>query len=297
VAIGAAILKSNSFRCSSKLESEGIKDSLAQHTCSEPLRYLENFDAGQRAIAQEYLGASAILMATSASSAYSRKITWCPYRQNLARHLTGFTPDFSANIDIEAILKDLLNTLHWRQLASRNSDLTRWAKLLPAILGIWLLVQERHSRTSPISVKFSKNCPAKFHPNPSLVIGISATARESYLKLSSRLAPKDSTYNEPVSSLSWCWIIYWIQKEDTPDWKEFRSHWDSTLLSEARLLSSTGLNLQWRVGPLTSSIAICQGCFPPSPYCLSTMQLGLYPRPDCNPVHQGYVKTLFKLNR
>ena len=33
------------------LESEGIKDSLAQHTCSEPLRYLENFDAGQRAIA------------------------------------------------------------------------------------------------------------------------------------------------------------------------------------------------------------------------------------------------------
>jgi len=48
-----------------------------------------------------------------------------PTVKNLARHLTGFT-DFSANIDIEAILKDLLNNLCTGDNPRfRNSDLTR----------------------------------------------------------------------------------------------------------------------------------------------------------------------------
>ena len=37
------------------LEVEGIQDSLAQHICSEPLRYLENLNPENRAKAEKYL--------------------------------------------------------------------------------------------------------------------------------------------------------------------------------------------------------------------------------------------------
>jgi hypothetical protein len=96
------------------LKEEGIKDSLALHICKEPLRYLESLNTEDRNKAENYLASEGnpdgdlnnlIRLLRQNNPAVIRTV------KNLARHITGFLPDFSADIDIEAILKDVLDNL------------------------------------------------------------------------------------------------------------------------------------------------------------------------------------------
>jgi len=74
---------------------------------------------------QEYLSIGNLMATSVASSAYSRKITLVSFLPSKPRPSSDWIPpDFSANIDIEAILKDLLNNLCTGD-NPKNSDLTR----------------------------------------------------------------------------------------------------------------------------------------------------------------------------
>ena len=96
------------------LEAEGITDSVAQHICSEPLNYLQGLSSDQRERAETYL-----LEEEGSADGDVNSITQQLRKNNfaviqtlskLAKHLTGFVPDWSINVDIEEILKDLIIT-------------------------------------------------------------------------------------------------------------------------------------------------------------------------------------------
>lgn len=258
------------------LEEEGIEDSLAQHTCSEPLRYLEGLDGGQRAIAQEYL--ESIGNPDGDLNCLIRLLREnnpgvIPTVKNLARHITKFTPDFSANIDIEAILKDLLDNLcsgenpHFQGILilfdELNYYLQSWAADQIGAGGTAL--QNITNICETYKGKIALLNFTQIHP--SKAIGISATAKESYLKISSRLAPKDSTYDEPASSLELVVDNLLIQKEDTSNWEKFRSRWDNTLLSEARTAYEQRIRIYSQKGWSLDQFYhhLSKGCFPLHP--------------------------------
>jgi hypothetical protein len=162
-----------------------------------------------------------------------------PAVKKLAHHITGFLPDFSADIDIEAILKDVLENFC-------SGDNPRFQGVLILFdelnyyLQSWAADQVGAGGTALQNItnicerykgKIALLSFAQLHP--SNAIKISATDRESYFKISSRLTPQDSTYN-PESSLELVIDNLLIQKKDTHNWKEFYERWKNTLLSEAR---------------------------------------------------------------
>jgi len=87
-----------------------------------------------------------------------------------------------------------------------------------------------------------------------------------------------------------------IQKEDTPDWKEFRSRWDSTLLSEARTAFEHRIKIYsqkgWSLDQFYRHLA--KGCFL---HPLTAIYLDFTQDRTAIQFIKGYVKTLFKLNR
>ncbi|MDF5738976.1 MULTISPECIES: hypothetical protein [unclassified Nostoc] len=93
------------------LEEVGIQDYLAQDICSEPLRYLENLNLENRTKAEKYLESignpdgdlnSLIRLLRENNSGVLSSV------KKLAFQITGFTPDFTADINIEVIIEDLL---------------------------------------------------------------------------------------------------------------------------------------------------------------------------------------------
>jgi hypothetical protein len=258
------------------LEEEGIQDSLAQHTCSEPLRYLENLNTEDRAKAEDYLESMG-----NPDGDLNRLIhllrnnnpAVIPTVKNLARHIIGYTLDFSPNIDVEAILKDLLDNLC-------SGDNPRFQGILILFdelnyyLQSWAADQFGAGGTALQNItnicetykgKIALLSFTQIHP--SRAVGISATAKDSYLKISTRLAPKDSSYDEPASSLELVLDNLLIQKEDTPNWADFRSRWDNTLLSEARTAYEQRIKIYSQKGWSLDQFYrhLSKGCFPLHP--------------------------------
>lgn len=263
-----AILKS--------LEEEGIQDSLAQYTCSEPLRYLENLNTENRAKAEDYLESMG-----SPDGDLNRLIyllrnnnpAVIPTVKNLARHLTDFTPDFSADIDIEAILKDLLDNLCSGENPSFQGILILFDEL-NYYLQCWaadqfgaggIALQNITNICGTYKGKIALLSFTQIHPSGA--VGISATAKDSYLKISNRLAPKDSSYDEPASSLELVLDNLLIQKEDTPNWANFRARWDETLLREARTAYEQRIKIYNQKGWSFDQFYrhLSKGCFPLHP--------------------------------
>jgi hypothetical protein len=257
------------------LEEEGIKDSLAQHICSEPLRYLESLNTEDRNKAENYLASQGNPdgdLNTLIRLLQQNNPAVIPAVKNLARHVTSFLPDFSADIDIEAILKDILNNLcsganpHFQGILilfdELNYYLQSWAAdqigaggtALQNITNICERYKGKIALLSFAQIDLDK------------AIGISATDRESYRKISSRLTPKDSTYY-PESSLELVINNLLIQKEDTYKWKEFYARWNNTLLSEARIAYEQRIKFYqyngWSLDRFNRHLS--QGCFPLHP--------------------------------
>ncbi len=96
------------------LEEASIENAIAQHICSEPLRYLKSLGENQRQKAENYLESlensqgdlNTIIKLLEENNPAIIQIV-----KNLAKEIVGFTPDFSADIDIEAILTDLIKNL------------------------------------------------------------------------------------------------------------------------------------------------------------------------------------------
>lgn len=224
------------------LEEQGIKDALAQHICSEPLRYLESLNEKDKNKAEEYLTSEG--NRNGDLNSISRLLrennpAVIPNIKNIARHLTGFTPDFSTDIDIEAILQDVLDNFcsgeerYFQGMLilfdELNYYLESWAADQigaggTALQNITNICERFKGRISLISF-------TQIHPLNAP--RIDATVKDSHAKIATRLAPKDSTYH-PESSIELVIKNLIIQKENTTYWQEFIARWNDTLLAEAR---------------------------------------------------------------
>ena len=258
------------------LEAEGITDALAQRICSEPLRYLEDLDPQQRAIAENYLETREnsdvdlnTLIQLLKDNNYENVSTVIDISRKINR---GFPINFEADLDIEAILKDLLNTLCSGEnprlqgililFDELNFYLQAWASDPigaggTALQNITNICESYKGRIALLSF-------TQIHP--SKTSGISATAKDSHEKLSSRLAPKDSTYY-PASSLELVLDNLLIQKTDTVAWQEFMARWNSTLLSDTRSAYSERIKIYsqkgWSQDKFHQHLTL--GCFPLHP--------------------------------
>ncbi|MEM1392938.1 MAG: hypothetical protein AAGG00_06500 [Cyanobacteria bacterium P01_H01_bin.150] len=258
------------------LEEEDITDSLAQNTCSEPLRYLEGLDEENIAKAEEYLKSinypdgdlnSIIRLLKENNPATISTI------KKLAYHITGFTPDFSANVDIEAILQDIIKRYCRGENAKFQGILILFDEL-NYYLQDWASDQVGAGGTALQNItnicennkgKIALLSFTQFHP--SRAIGISANAKQSYEKIATRLAPKDRTYDNPASSLELVLDNLLIQKESNSNWKEFRERWDNTLLGESRIAFEQRIKIYREKGWTLEEFNchLTQGCFPLHP--------------------------------
>ena len=258
------------------LEKEGITDSLAQNTCSEPLRYLEGLDEDNIVKAEEYLKSinypdgdlNSIIRLLKENNPGAISTV-----KNLAYYITGFTPDFSANVDIEAILQDIIKRYCMGENAKFKGILILFDEL-NYYLQDWASDQVGAGGTTLQNItnicennkgKIALLSFTQFHP--SRAIGISANAKQSYEKIATRLAPKDKTYDNPASSLELVLDNLLIQKESNSNWKEFRERWDDTLLGESRIAFEQRIKIYREKGWTLEEFNrhLTQGCFPLHP--------------------------------
>ena len=101
------------------LNSEGITDSIAQQICKEPLQYLQKLNTEQRAAAEAYL--KRIGNPEGDVNEIIQLLQEDNYKvisrvKEICREIAGVTPDFDADIDVEAILRDLIQRfMYWRK--------------------------------------------------------------------------------------------------------------------------------------------------------------------------------------
>jgi hypothetical protein len=222
------------------LEVEGVTSSVAQHICSEPLSYLRSLNAEQQKRAKNYLESNSpdSDLHSIREQLQKNNPAVIPILKDLAKHLVGFVPDWSDNVDIEEILKDLVTT-HCSGDNRRfqgililfdelNFYLQSWAKDPigaggTALQNITNICEGHKSKVALLSFT---------QIDPSLAIGIPAGSRDDHQRLVSRLAPKGSTYQKVASSLELVLDNLLIQDKDSSTWVAFRTTWNNTLLAE-----------------------------------------------------------------
>ncbi|MEH2457943.1 hypothetical protein [Nostoc sp.] len=160
--IGGDIKKQFLQQLVKSLEAEGIQNSLAQHICSEPLRYLETLNSENRAKAEKYLQSigntdgdlnSLIRLLRENNSGVISTI------KKLAFQITGFTPDFTADINIQAILEELIKNhctgenAHYQGILILFDELNQYLKAWAADdIGAGVL----HCKILPTFAKITK---------------------------------------------------------------------------------------------------------------------------------------------
>lgn len=258
------------------LLAEGITNSLAQNTCSEPLYYVESLDERDRAKAEKYL--QSINYSDGDLNTIIRQLrdnnpSIIPTVKELAYHVTGFTPDFSANIDIEVILQDIL-TNYCTGANKKFQGILILFDELNYYLQSWSVDQIGSGGTALQNItnicenykgKIALVSFAQFHP--SRAIGISSNTIPSYQKIATRLAPKDSTYDNPASSLELVLDNLLIQKENSLDWGEFHSRWFESLVRESRTAYEERIKIYREQGWTQEEFyrRLGKGCFPLHP--------------------------------
>lgn len=258
------------------LEAEGITNSVAQYICNEPLSYLQGLNADQRQQADTYLecnGSSDGDLNSITQQLQKNNPAVIPTLKNLAKHLTGFVPDWNVNLDIEEILKDLITT-HCSGETPRfqgvlilfdelNFYLQNWAKDPIGAGGTAL-----QNITNICEAYKSKIALLSFtQVDPALGVGISVGAIDDHRRLVSRLAPKGSTYQKVASSLELVLDNLLIQDKDTPEWKSFWTTWNNALLGETNNAYEKRITIYkgkgWSRDKFHQVLTI--GCFPLHP--------------------------------
>ncbi|NEQ47458.1 MAG: hypothetical protein F6K00_29525 [Leptolyngbya sp. SIOISBB] len=259
-----------------ELAAAGVDNAIATHMCREPLNYLEGLSPENKAKADAYLESlsnpdgdvnSLIKQLQKHNPGVIRAV------KDVCRHVSNVAPDFQDDINVEAILRDLLDHLCSGESAQfsgililfdeMNYYLQSWAAdqigaggtALQNITNICELYKGKIALLSFTQIKLDT------------AVGISPSVKESYLKLSSRLSPGQSTYDGPASSLELVIDNMLTQKEDTSQWQDFLHRWNDTLLDTARdafekrikTYQQRGWNLEYFYNHLS------KGCFPLHP--------------------------------
>ncbi|MEA5499189.1 hypothetical protein VB834_16840 [Limnoraphis robusta Tam1] len=257
------------------LEEAGVKNTIAQHICSEPLKYLKGLDVNERQKAEKYLQSLEISqgdLSTIIKLLEENNPTVIQIVIDLAKEIARLTPDFSVDIDIEAILSDLIENLCSGENCRFQGILILFDEL-NYYLQSWAADQIGAGGTALQNItniceryrgKISLLSFTQIHPDKA--VGISENNRESYLKISTRLAPKDTTYDGLTSCLELVIGNLLIQKQ-TKLWQELKTRWDNTFLSEGRKTFEKVTRIYqekgWSFEQFYEHISI--GCFPLHP--------------------------------
>jgi len=259
-----------------ELAAAGVDNAIATHMCREPLNYLEGLSPENKAKADAYLESlgnpdgdvnSLIKQLQKHNPGVIRAV------KDVCRQVSNVTPDFQDDINVEAILRDLLDNLCSGENAQFSGILILFDEM-NYYLQSWAADQIGAGGTALQNItnicelykgKIALLSFTQIHP--SAAVGISPSVRESYLKISSRLAPAQSTYDGPASSLELVIDNMLDQKEETPLWEDFLGRWDDTLLSSARdaferrikTYKQRGWTLEYFYNHLS------KGCFPLHP--------------------------------
>ncbi|MEH1913918.1 hypothetical protein [Nostoc sp.] len=258
------------------LEEAGIQNSLAQHICSEPLRYLESLNPENRVKAEKYLESignpdgdlnSLIRLLRENNSGVISTV------KKLAFQITGFTLDFTADINIQVILEDLLKNYctgenaHYQGILILFDELNYYLKSWAAddIGAGGTALQNITNICENYKGKIALLSFTQIHPGRAL--GISANAIPEYQKIATRLAPKDgTTYDNPTSSLELV-IENLLLRKNNSSWQTFRSQWHNTLRREAETAFEGRIkiykNKGWSFQEFYTHLS--EGCFPLHP--------------------------------
>ncbi|BAY31213.1 hypothetical protein NIES2107_30720 [Nostoc carneum NIES-2107] len=273
--IGGDIRKQFLQQLVKNLEAAGIQDSLAQHICKEPLRYLESLNPENRAKAEKYLQSignpdgdlnSLIRLLRENNSGVISTI------KKLAIHITGFTPDFAADINIQAILEDLIKNYCIGENAYFQGVLILFDEL-NYYLQYWAVDQIGAGGSTLQNItNVCENYKGRIallsftQIDPNTAVGISANAKDSYLKIATRLAPKDGTTYNPASSLELVIKNLLLAKNDST-WQSFHSQWHNTLRREAEIAYERRIKIYREKGWSFQDfyINLSEGCFPLHP--------------------------------
>ncbi|MEH2192590.1 MAG: hypothetical protein V7K98_08095 [Nostoc sp.] len=257
------------------LEVEGIQDSLAQHICSEPLRYLESLNPENRAKVEKYLQSignpdsdlnSLIRLLRENNSGVISTV------KKLAFEITGFTPDFTADVNIQAILEDLITNhctgqnAHFQGILILFDELNQYLKAWAAddIGAGGTALQNITNICENYKGKIALLSFTQIHPGQG--VGISANVISEYQKIATRLAPKDGTTYNPASSLELV-IENLLLRKNNANWQTFRSKWDNTLRREAETAFERRIKIYRQKGWSFQEFYthLSEGCFPLHP--------------------------------
>jgi len=263
------------------LEAEGITDSIAQHICRKPLKYLQKIseDPEQRKSAEVYLETTGSLdgdLNKIIQQLQKNNPSVIPTARNLVSHIKDVDAediDFTANVDIEEILKDLITT-HCSGENSRfqgililfdelNAYLQNWARDSFGAGGMAL-----QNITTTCENYKSKIALLSFTQiDPAIGANIPAGSLTTYNQIVSRLAPKGSTYQKVASSLELVLDNLILQKTASPEWKAFRAKWNDVLLAETNNAFEKRITVYrqkgWTRDKFHNTLTI--GCFPLHP--------------------------------
>lgn len=225
------------------LEAEGIKNSIAQHLCAQPIEYLEKLDADQLAVAEKYLednddfdGDVKSLIQLLKDDDYQV----IDIVVKISRELIGHPLDFETDLNIEAILQELINNYCSGEnrcfegililLDELNAYLQTWANNSAAAGGMAL--QNITNICENYKGKIALISFTQIRPSNASAIPRRSQDIKSYQKLTSRLELNPSTY-EPISSLELV-LSNLITPQNESLWKEFIQRWNATILAESR---------------------------------------------------------------
>lgn len=258
------------------LKGAEVENAISTHICREPLNYLENLTPEELAKAEAYLKSqdnpdgdvNKLIQELKANNPSVIRTV-----KDVCRHVSRVAPDFQDDIDVESILRDLLDNLCSGENA-RFSGLLILFDEMRAYLESWADAPIAAGGTALQNItnicdlyqgKIALLSFTQIHPSKS--VSISPTIKESYFQISSRLAPEDSTYDGPASSMELVIDNMLYQKKDTSLWQEFLHRWHDTLSCSARdafeKYVKTYRQQGWTLTDFSTHLSI--GCFPLHP--------------------------------
>lgn len=266
-------------------EEDGIIGTLAQRLCANPLKFLEALTDADRNRADDYLESHpsySVNLQQLTRALQNNKYEYVEIVRDLSRQFNkgGFASDFETDLDVQAVLADLIETLctgeNRRFLGvlivfdELNAYLKDWSNASTEAGGMILqnitnVCDNYKGRIALIS--FAQFSPIKISVNPK--------EKDSFFKIASRLAPPDTTYT-PTSSLELVLDSLIVKRKDTPEWKTFEKRFADQLLGGTRIAyeqrirtyRERGIDRTWFHEHLTV------GCFPLHPlttYLLCTL--------------------------
>lgn len=260
------------------LEEEGITNSIAHRLCQNPLTYLENFDSDKRKQANDFLedrnyGDDVESLIERLQNNDYKAISIV---KNISGELEPYPYDFEANVDVEAILTEIIQKFCSGQNAYFQGILIlfdevyyylqRWSTDVEAAGGMTLQnitnICENYSNQIAL-LSFSQLSLQQYKPERNT---------EDYRKLASRLERQNSTY-EPISSLELVIDSLIVQN----NWQNYDKKWEDTFLETNKQIYQNRVanyyqSRNWNIEKFLDRIT--KGCFPLYPlttYLLCTL--------------------------